>query len=142
MDLSESVGRHRFHLLGDGKRGRVVGKFLDPLGDMPRKVSHALQVAADLQDGGNPSEIRGHRLVQGKDFQALALELVFPAIDGARLAAKLIGKIDPPITKGVNAAVQHVLDNRGELENSSPESLQVAEEVASEHHPLAVPAGP
>ena len=68
-------------LLGDGEGRGVVGELLDALGDVPGQVADPLEVAVDLEHRRDPPQVGGHRLVQGQDLQAVALDLDLPAVD-------------------------------------------------------------
>ena len=128
-----------FQRLRDRQSLGICGQFLDPLGDMSRKVSHPFEIAVDLENNRDPSEVGGHGLVQGEHANALTLDLNFPVVNGRLLMLDLIGQFNPAVTQGVNALVQGLFDDRGELENLGPEALHIADEMAADREPLLTP---
>ncbi len=126
---------------GIGVEPRVGGQLLDPLGDVAGQVAEPVQIAVDLQHRGHPPQVGGHRLVQRQHPDALALDLDLPPVDLALLPLDLVGLLDPAVAQGVHAAIERVLDDRGEFQHVGPEALQVTQETATHRYPPVVPVG-
>ena len=97
MDLGQGLQGEVLERLGDRKGPRIGRQLLDPLGDVPGQVAEPLEVAIDLENGGNPPQVRGDRLVQGQNPNALALDLDLPSVHRPLPSLDLAGQLDPAV---------------------------------------------
>ena len=116
-------------------------QLFDPLGDVPCQIVEPLEVAIDLQHGGDPPQVGGDRLVQGQDSNALALDLDLPAVHGPPSPLEFVSQLNPAVAQGMNALVQRQsLDDRRQLQYLRPEPLHVPDKTTAEGNPRRCPS--
>ena len=128
-DPGEHVAGEGLEGVGDRDALGLPGQLARPPGDPRGEVGDPLPVAADLQHGGQPAQVRGDRLVEGQDPQAFLLDPHLLAV-GLLLGVLDLGDdIQPAVADRVDPQGQRIDDGPGHREEFVPEDLLVPHRV-------------
>jgi hypothetical protein len=125
--------RQHYHLrqpIGNDEGG-ILLKGLGPLGDAHGQVGDPLQVGVDLEHRGNSPQVHRHRLMEGKHFEALFLDMHLMLVDVGVGRDDLIRQAIAPLVQGLGRLVDHVLDHRRNPQQLLVDGLNVALQMSA-----------